>query len=432
MLLTKCNIEFKEKVYNETHSIGFVNFMFTSPIKFKVFPKEWYQAPKKQMEIIADEVLKWDGYSKQSSYFSTIKDNADFIQYVFTSLNYDTSMMIDNRPKKCLCYTVRKNQRKYRMLVNRNKSVRDKFISRYYNHDGYCYCFTVPSGMLVLRRENCINITSNSGKSTYILQSCINEAIDNGYPSFIFSGELTKSQIKNWTLSQLAGRNHVIEKDNGENKPKTYKVTTDAKKRIESFYNDKLYIYDSYLLTSPEKLISRMEYMRKKNGIRNFIIDNMMILDLDFHKFGGSELNAQKDLIMQFLKFATRYDSIVHLVAHSRKPNGFSLGDEYEVLGSSSIVNLAHRIFSMRRVTKKEQNDGCLYDAYLTILKDRMLGVSKKSIALYYDNTTRRLYGNKDDKNKKYSWDDGTIDYSNYDFCGGILVSQRKEVSIYE
>ena len=37
---------------------------------------------------------------------------------------------------------------------------------------------------------------TGSGKSTYILQSCINQAVNNGYKTFVFSGELTTPQLK--------------------------------------------------------------------------------------------------------------------------------------------------------------------------------------------------------------------------------------------
>ncbi len=278
--------------------------------------------------------------------------------------------------------------------------------------------------------EGSLNIWTGftgSGKSTYIIKSCINEAIDAGYGTFIYSGELTSSQLKNWVILQLAGRNHIIEWDNGENKPKTYTVTYDAKKLIEKKYNNMIYIYDSYLIATPDKLISRMEYMRKKHGIKNFVIDNLMCLELDIVKH-GNELNAQKNLIIQFLQFAVRYNAIVHIVAHPRKPNGEMAINEYDILGSSNIPNLAHRIFYIKRTTEKERMNGDPYDAYVGILKDRILGVSKKTIGLYYDVPSRRMFGEKDDVNYKYSWDNGEIKYYTHKFGkNGTLVNNINE-----
>ena len=268
---------------------------------------------------------------------------------------------------------------------------------------------------------------TGSGKSTYIIKSCINEAINNGYSTFVYSGELTKSQLKNWIILQLAGRNHIIEWDNGENKPKTYTVTHEAKKMIEEKYINDIYVYDSYLVSTPEKVISRMEYLRKKHGVKNFVIDNLMCFELDIIKH-GNELNAQKNLMIQLLQFAVRYNAFVHVVAHPRKPSGDVALTEYDILGSSNIPNLAHRIYVVKRISKKDKENGVPYDAYVTVLKDRILGVQKCHIGLEYDNASRRLCGDKDDINQRYSWDTGKIKYTKTKFGNnGILVSSKDE-----
>ena len=136
-------------------------------------------------------------------------------------------------------------------------------------------------------------------------------------------------------------------------------------------------LFDCY----PDKVISRMEYMRKKHGIKNFIIDNLMCFELDIMKH-GNELNAQKNLMIQFLQFAVRYNAIVHLVAHPRKPTGEIALTEYDILGSSNIPNLAHRIFSTKRTSEKERKNGDIYDVYVSILKDRLQGKCKRWVAL--------------------------------------------------
>jgi twinkle protein len=273
--------------------------------------------------------------------------------------------------------------------------------------------------------EGSLNIwtgRTGGGKSSFILQSCLDESLNSGYSTFMFSGELTPPQLKSWVVSQLAGRRHMIEWDNGANKPRTYTVTKEAKKVVENKYINDIYIYDSYLIATPEKLLARMEYMRKKFGIKNYIIDNLMCFDLDIVKF-GNELNAQKNLIVQFLQFTVRYGAIVHLVAHPKKPNGEDAVTEYDILGSSNIPNLAHRIFSLRRVSDEEREKGIPYNAYVSILKDRILGVSKKDVGLYYDVPSRRMYGDKDDVDKKYKWDDGSVTYNTTKFGeNGTLV----------
>jgi twinkle protein len=56
---------------------------------------------------------------------------------------------------------------------------------------------------------------NGSGKSTFINQVCICEPVQQGYKTFIFSGELTNRQLKSWILYPMAGRRHIQEIDRG-------------------------------------------------------------------------------------------------------------------------------------------------------------------------------------------------------------------------
>ena len=53
-----------------------------------MFTKDWYDCNQHQREIIADEVLNWDGSvnGKRRRFSTTIKESADFVQFVFSSL----------------------------------------------------------------------------------------------------------------------------------------------------------------------------------------------------------------------------------------------------------------------------------------------------------------------------------------------------------
>ena len=55
--------------------------------------------------------------------------------------------------------------------------------------------------------------------------------------------------IKNW-LIKPAGEKHTIEWDNGENKPKGYTVTNEAREYIKNYYKNKIFFYDTYLNTN--------------------------------------------------------------------------------------------------------------------------------------------------------------------------------------
>jgi len=172
-LLNKCNIDFEEKIYNETNVEGYINFMFKSPLRIKNFPHNWYNLSRKCLDIISDECIKWDGsINKQDNsiaYYTTNKQDADFIQYVFSSTGYKSGISIDEREDKPITYRVSKCS--YNLVgisTKGREEYKDKIIKEYKTLDGHKYCFTVPSGMLVLRRDGHINITGNCGKSTFI------------------------------------------------------------------------------------------------------------------------------------------------------------------------------------------------------------------------------------------------------------------------
>ena len=56
---------------------------------------------------------------------------------------------------------------KIELIYNTMKNIKDKtpILTKYNTVDGFKYCFTVSTGMLVLRRNDRIFITGNCGKT---------------------------------------------------------------------------------------------------------------------------------------------------------------------------------------------------------------------------------------------------------------------------
>jgi len=165
-LLDLCNYQYSESNIKRK---GYTNFYFKSPLgtQEKTFPKEWYNCSKEQLEAIFDEVFYWDGYEKKHNQYTTNnKQNADFIQFVCTVLGKRATINIskentDSLDKKHCnkLYRVDWTDRIFVSMINK----KHRNITLYKNHDGYDYCFKVPSTMLVLRRNNKIFITGNCG-----------------------------------------------------------------------------------------------------------------------------------------------------------------------------------------------------------------------------------------------------------------------------
>lgn len=175
-IIKNLHLDYEIKTFeNDDH----VNIYVYLPFRIKEFPKEWYNCNKHQLEIIAEEIFYWDGCLNRKSYSTSIKNNADFIQFVFSSLGKRATITTNDRRgrrkevngkkyyDKSIEYDVRITNRIYVGLCcdKRKDHISTKF-TKYKTKDGYEYCFTVPSHMLVLRRNDKIFITGNCGKTS--------------------------------------------------------------------------------------------------------------------------------------------------------------------------------------------------------------------------------------------------------------------------
>lgn len=291
----------------------------------------------------------------------------------------------------------------------------------------------IPTGIAELDKQlygfidgslNIWTAFSGVGKTTLISQCCVLEAIDKGENVFWFNAESTTAQMLNWILSQAAGRQHMVEYKRNDGFS-YYKPTPQAIEEIKKYYMNKIFVYDNLLLSSAKDVLDKMKYMYKKKGTKVFVLDNWLCLN--FRGVSDAEITGiQVDFMNELIHFAKKNGLEIHLVAHPRKPQANMPLTEYDILGSSNIVNMADRIYGLEKVWDDDlKNAG--FDRQFTIFKDRILGVKGQRIGLKYDRVTRRLYSATDDKYKRYSWDNGSIEYKTDKFGkNGILVGNRK------
>ena len=165
MLLGNCGIKYtmsKDKKF----------FKFYSPYKFKHYPSEWYNMTNRQLMIVLDEMKHWDGCQFEKGHmpsFTTInKKDADFIQFAYAACGYaayiverdrwDEPQYIDGRlidnskPSYTVCSGIKSN------IV----SLRKAEVKPFKTLDGKMYCFTMPTGMWIMRRNNRIIVTGNT------------------------------------------------------------------------------------------------------------------------------------------------------------------------------------------------------------------------------------------------------------------------------
>ena len=255
---------------------------------------------------------------------------------------------------------------------------------------------------------------NSSGKSTLLNQMCISEPLQQGYKTFIYSAELQKEQLKSWIQFPLAGPDNVQVFNNGPNQPEGYFVSKEIKSKISEWYKGKIFLYNNEDDNTAKNILSKMEELAKKYGVKNFILDNLMMIDIDSN--GYDDLKKQKEFVLTLKRFSRRYKAIVHLVAHPRKVEMIKRLSKLDVAGSGDITNLADYVIAIHRVLPSEKEGTknkkgnyivapCEYDNILDLFKNRHTSYQDKAIGLYFDMGSKRMHGDSDDLNKKYNWE---------------------------
>lgn len=419
ILLKNANIQYEEHKWNPKDK-EYTSFVFDAPVVTKEFDSYWYNCSSSQLMIITDEVLHWDGSvtEKRKSFSTCIKQTADFIQFAFSSCGYRSYIYEYDRVGSQRGEYTRKSKEYHVSVTKQTKptifNCKNKIdIENVETGDGYKYCFTVPSGMLVLRRHGSINITGNSGKSSFLHQ-LIAQSVDQGKDVWLYSKELPNYMSKNWQDYIFAGGRHIIEYTNDRGS-KYYRVTEEAKREIDEHYRGRIKIYRDGWKNDIESIQTSMIESVRKFGSKLFIVDNLTAINFacgDNEKWG-----KQVDFVNWCIDFAQRYHVVLILVIHPKKIEAMRRLTKLDVAGLGSIVDLAHRLISLYRVSPKEKegmkkmtgqgwvSEPVKFDVILDVLKDRMRGRENMSIGLNYDVPSRRFFTNEEEYSYQYAWD---------------------------
>lgn len=259
---------------------------------------------------------------------------------------------------------------------------------------------------------NIITGVNGSGKSSF-LSGLISNAIDNGQNAFLYSGELPNFQSKNWINYVLAGQRHVEQYQfNGA----TYwKVSKESQRIIDEYYRGRLFIYKDGYDHKTDSLLKAMEDTTRKYGVKLHVIDNLTSVNLECNE--NNKFQKQEEFVTRLIDFAKKYNVTVCLVVHPHKIETMRRLTKMDIQGISAIIDLAHRIISLYRVTPEDKagipkktgggwyKEPVKYDVICDILKDRMLGFEGSSVGLYYDRPSKRFFENERDLDRQYSWD---------------------------
>lgn len=259
---------------------------------------------------------------------------------------------------------------------------------------------------------NIVTGVNGSGKSSFLSQ-LVCQSLEQDKNVWMYSGELPNFQSKNWINYILAGQRNIVEKQ--VNDTQFWKVTNQAQKQMDKYYKGKLYIYKDGYSHKVSDLIQSMVDSIRKYGAKLIIIDNLTSINLECNE--NNKYNKQEEFVVKCIDIAKKYNVAVVLVCHPHKIETMRRLSKMDVQGISAIIDLAHRIISLYRVTsddkkgKPKQNgkgwfkEPIKYDVLVDILKDRMLGFEGSTVGLYYDRPSRRFFTNETDLDYQYSWD---------------------------
>lgn len=147
-------------------------FMLVAPVRKKIYDEDFWLLSPEMHHTIFNEVFHWDGSIEDTRYrFYTIhKSSADFIQFLGATHGYRTAL-ITGKSNDAPYYTVQLNPKA--CLDGKVDEGNYTFITKadVVSKEQYAYCFRVPSGKLLLRRNDKIFVTGNSGKSKVIIDN---------------------------------------------------------------------------------------------------------------------------------------------------------------------------------------------------------------------------------------------------------------------
>lgn len=260
---------------------------------------------------------------------------------------------------------------------------------------------------------NILTGVNGSGKSSFLSQ-LVCQCLEQGRDAWMYSKELPNYMSKNWINYIFAGVRNVDTFVTARGST-FYKVKSEVKEKIDEYYKGRLYIYKDGWGNTIDDIQKSMEDSARKFGCKLFIIDNLTAINM--RSEGDDKWEKQVDFVNFLIDFAKKYNVVVILVIHPKKIETMRRLQKFDVAGLGSIVDLAHRLISLYRVTPKDKEgerrhmgggyikEPIKYDVILDVLKDRLRGRENLSIGLYYDKASRRFYSNPEEYDFQYSWD---------------------------
>ena len=279
---------------------------------------------------------------------------------------------------------------------------------------------SIPSGITELDRRimgfslgdvTILSGISGSGKTT-LLDHFILNAVQRGFATAAWSGELQGFRFQSWLDQMAAGKAHVVPKQGFEN---LYYAPKDVSKKINDWLDGKFWLYNNDYGEGWSGLFQEIKAIVEERGVKLVLLDNLMAIDLDDDQSTNNEKETR--LIKDLKRFAKTANIHVLLVCHPRKEQSFQLLRKESIAGTANLTNLCDNLLISHRVGndferrakdffgKERVAELMGFDVVVEIAKNRSLGVVDTLVGLFYEKETRRIK-NEMAENIIYGWDD--------------------------
>lgn len=272
-----------------------------------------------------------------------------------------------------------------------------------------------------------------SGKTSF-LSTLICQSVDQGFPVFVYSGELSNPSLKSWVDFCHAGRYGLKEYFHANNHTPYYKVDPSAFDAINEHYKGQILFYKDNLAQKVSDIMATAESVVRKCGVKTLVFDNMSSVDLECG--ADDKWQKQEDFIRNIISFSTRWDVCCLVVLHPKKISESRITSLYQLSGVVAAANLSHRVLSLYRVSQKDKQgskkaNGTWYkepvdhDVLIDVLKDRFGSGAGQTVGLFYDKPSKRFYDENYQETLfyQYGWD--TRNHNGETYPGEIPTPER-------
>jgi Cdc6-like AAA superfamily ATPase len=359
--------------YREWIHTGYSTFSFTPPI----FPKgQLYAIPvtewgKEDLRILAEEAPLWDGDGKKT-FRSTLKQSADCVQFAMASVGLRACMAAYPRLDKGHTeYVVRGNSRKDVSLR------RAQYIPTPRSEK---FCFTVPSGMLVLRRNGRIFVTGNTGvgKSDLLNQVAAHnidtlERGGNFLPTAVFNYEAGPQVTGKGIVGKIMERRFHIPDPDG-----VYWTKKELEEAVDFVTQQcaKLFINDHQGATDWSSVKERVRYLKHTEDISDAFIDPMaaLVATEDDERKALDRMMAESKMLAEELKIGLWFNTHVTRPSEGKSHEEGGRVALKHLRGSNAIGMWASFVFALERNQQGDEEERAV--TTFRVLKDRFTGDS--------------------------------------------------------